>query len=42
MPRVSRLMAFALRFEGMLRGGTVGTYAELAELGPVRRARINS
>jgi hypothetical protein len=41
VPRVSRLMALAIRFDGLLRAGSVGSYAELAELGHVSRARIS-
>src|SRR6202158_2689984 len=41
VPRVARLMALAIRFEGLVRSGTVADYAELAELGHVSRARIS-
>jgi hypothetical protein len=41
VPRVARLMALALRFEGLLRQGVVGDYTELAQLGHVTRARIS-
>ena len=40
LPRVTRLMALALRFEELLRNGTVRDYADLAKLGQVSRARI--
>lgn len=40
IPRVSRLMALALRCEQLLRDGVVQDYAELARLGHVSRARI--
>jgi hypothetical protein len=40
VPRVARLMALAIRFEGMLRDETIQDYAELARLGRVTRARI--
>lgn len=40
IPRISRLMALAIRFEGLLRAGEVGDYAELARLGHVTRARV--
>lgn len=40
VPRVSRLMALALRFEQLLRDGVVTDYRQLAELGQVSRARI--
>src|SRR5262249_16916509 len=41
LPRVSHLLALALRFEELLRAGTVADYAELARLGHVSRARIS-
>jgi hypothetical protein len=41
VPRVSRLMALALRFEGLLQAGVVKDYAELARLGHVSRARVS-
>ena len=40
IPRIARLMALAIRFEGMLQAGTVRDYAELARLGRVTRARM--
>ncbi len=40
IPRVSRLMALAIRLNGLLKDGVVGTQAELAELGGVTRARL--
>ena len=40
VPRISRLMALAIRFEQLVRDGTVRDYAELARLGHVSRARI--
>jgi hypothetical protein len=41
VPRVARLMALALRFDGLIRAGQVKDYAELARLGQVTRARIS-
>jgi hypothetical protein len=41
VPRVSRLLALAIRFEQLVRDGTVRNYAELADLGHVSRARIS-
>ena len=41
LSRVARLMALALRFEQLLRGGEVASYAELARLGRVSSARIS-
>ena len=40
VPRVSRLMALALRFQGLLQQGLIADYATLARLGHVSRARI--
>jgi len=40
VPKVARLMALAIRFDGMLRRGEVTDYAELARLGHVTRARL--
>jgi len=41
VPRVSRLMALALRFDELIRSGQVTGYAELAKLGHVTRARLS-
>lgn len=40
VPRVSRLMALAIRFDGLIRDGVVADQAELARLGHVSRARL--
>ncbi|MGD9691080.1 MAG: hypothetical protein AB7K52_15585 [Phycisphaerales bacterium] len=40
VPRVSRLMALAIRFDGLVRSGAVTTQAELAAVGHVTRARV--
>jgi hypothetical protein len=40
IPRIARLMALAIRFEGLLQEGTIWDYTELARLGRVTRARI--
>jgi hypothetical protein len=40
IPRIARLMALAIRFERLVRTGTIRDYAELARLGRVTRARI--
>ncbi len=40
LPRVSRLMALAIRFERLVRSGEVRDYAEIARLGNVTRARV--
>ncbi len=41
VPRVSRLMALALRLDELIRSGEVTSYAELARLGHVTRARLS-
>jgi hypothetical protein len=41
VPRVSRLMALAMRFDELIRSGQVTGYAELAKLGHVTRARVS-
>lgn len=40
VPRVSQLMALALRYQRLLDEGAVDDYAELARLGQVTRARL--
>ena len=40
LPRVTRLMALAVRFENLLWKGVVKDYSDLARLGGVSRARI--
>ena len=40
VPRITKLMALAIRFEHLLASGAVRDQAELAELGHVTRARI--
>ena len=40
IPRIARLMALAIRFEGLVRDETVQNYAELAQLGRITRARM--
>jgi hypothetical protein len=40
VPRVSRLMALAIRFDQLIRDGVVADQAELARLGHVTRARL--
>jgi len=40
LPRITRLLALAVRFEDLLRNGTARDYAELARLGGVSRSRI--
>ncbi len=41
VPRVARLMALALRCEGLLRSGAVENQTEIARLGHVTRARVS-
>ena len=41
MPRVSRLMALAIKFERLVRDGTVHNYRELADAGQISRARMS-
>jgi len=40
IPRVARLMALAIKFQGMVDRGEVRDYADLAQLGYVTRARL--
>jgi hypothetical protein len=41
VPRVSRLMALALRLESQVRCGMIPSYSRLAEVGHVTRARVS-
>jgi hypothetical protein len=34
-------MALAIKMEGLLRDGSVGSYRELAEMGQISRARVS-
>ena len=40
VPRISRLMALAIRLEKLVRAGEVADYADVARLGHVTRARV--
>jgi hypothetical protein len=40
IPRIAKLMALAIRWEGMIRGGALKDYAEIAALTHVSRARV--
>ena len=40
IPRISRLMALAIHFEGLIQKGVARDYADLARLGGVSRARV--
>ena len=39
-PRIARLLALALKFEGLIHTGVIRDYAELARLGQMSRARV--
>ena len=41
VPRLARLLALAIKLEGLVRNGTIRDYATLARLGQVSRARIS-
>jgi hypothetical protein len=41
LPRVSRLLALALRLDQLVRTGAIADYATLARLGHVSRARVS-
>jgi len=40
LPRVAKLMALAIRFDGLIHDGLVADQAELSRLGHVSRARV--
>lgn len=40
VPRVSRLMALAIRFDRLIKAGEIADQADLARLGQVSRARV--
>ena len=40
VPRISRLMALAIRFDGLIADGELADYADIAHLGHVTRARV--
>lgn len=42
LPRVTRLMALAVKYERLLADGTVGTHKELAALAGVERSHIST
>ena len=41
VPRISRLMALAIRFDALVRSGEMADFAEIAELGEVTRGRVS-
>ncbi len=40
VPRITRLMALAIKFQGMIERGEIRDYADIARLGQVTRARV--
>jgi hypothetical protein len=40
LPRVARLMALAIKYDGLIRTGVVESYSEIARLGHVTVARV--
>jgi DNA invertase Pin-like site-specific DNA recombinase len=40
VPRITRLLALALKFEGLIESGVVSNYTALAEVGHVSRSRV--
>ncbi|WP_417851074.1 hypothetical protein [Thalassoglobus sp.] len=40
LPRITKLMALAIRFEKLIRDGVVENQAEIAQLGMISRARV--
>ena len=40
IPRIARLMALAIRFDGLIKEGEIEDQADLARLGNVSRARV--
>jgi hypothetical protein len=40
LPRITRLMALAIKFDGLIKEGVARDYADLARLGYVTRARM--
>lgn len=41
VPRIARLMALALRYDGLIRDGAMESYTEIARLGHVTIARMS-
>jgi len=41
VPRIAKLMALAIRFDGLVRRGDVEDFADIAALGHVTRARVS-
>jgi hypothetical protein len=40
LPRITRLLALAVKFEGLIQQGVIKDYTELAGLGRISRARV--
>jgi hypothetical protein len=40
LPRITKLMALAVKLDGQVRGGELRDYAEIARVGHVTRARV--
>jgi len=40
LPRITKLMALAIRFDRLIREGKIKDYAEIARLGHMTRARV--
>ena len=40
LPRITRLLALAVKFEGLIQQGVIKDYTELARLGRISRARV--
>ncbi|MBL1216598.1 MAG: hypothetical protein D8M59_03800 [Planctomycetes bacterium] len=40
LPRITRLMALAIRFDHLITTGEIADYAEIARLGQITRARV--
>ena len=41
VPRLSRLMALAIKMEGLLRNGSVSSYGEITKLGQISSSRLS-
>jgi hypothetical protein len=41
IPRIARLLALAIRLDGLVQEGTIKNYADAAKMGHVTRARIS-
>jgi hypothetical protein len=41
VPRISRLMALAIKFDGLIRAGAIANHSELSRVGKITRARVS-